>query len=99
MVNYVNYGNTLSPMTDDDQSLASSEENPSFLSIISTKSYRRPLVMTCGLSLFEQLGGVNVIIMSATTVLGESGGWVMVMLGGVNVLSAAGTLVFIDCMG
>ena len=99
VVNFINTETTSIPQDLDIQETETSPtENPCFFEILTNERYRRPMFMACGLSLFEQFGGVNIIIMSAPTILkgSISVAWLVVIVGGTNTLSALLTLFFID---
>lgn len=108
VVNYINNESMPLPQTDDDEEEeeepTTPTENPSFGEVLTKSLYRRPMFMACGLSLFQQFGGVNVIIMSASKVLEHSSDihktwWLVVLVGAANAISALFTLFFIDCEG
>ena len=102
IVNLINTESMPVPMDGDvEETEGSPAENPTFFEVLTKEQYRRPMFMACGLSLFQQFGGVNVIIMSASTVLQKSirsvpPAWLVVIVGAANTLSALLTLFFID---
>jgi hypothetical protein len=101
VVNFINTESMPVPLDGDvEETEGSPAENPSFFEVLTKERYRTPMFMACGLSLFQQFGGVNVIIMSASIVLKESmsvsKGWLVVIVGAANTLSALLTLFFID---
>ena len=103
VVNLINNESMPVPLTDGEEEeleASSAAQNPTFMQVLTKEKYRRPMFMACGLSLFQQFGGINVIIMSAPTILKHSisvdKDWLIVLVGLANSLSAMLTLFFID---
>ena len=104
VVNFINNESMPVPLTDgedEDIDTSSQVRNPSFWEVLTKELYRKPMFMACGLSMFQQFGGVNAIIMSAPIILKScilvDPVWLVVIVGAANTLSAMLTLFFIDC--